>query len=179
MRVYAKDKVRGKLIDLNTNKPIARAIWFDTETGEYEAFRLDPHSPDGILRIDGVPQKYQNRTRLHFVPAIKVEPVLKEEKPYQSKRKRKGAVPIGVNPLLEDFYPCQHYGCTRTANWLVGDEIELNPILVNGTWWSRGQTVEIRAYCAFHYEPPKLLDHKGDVVKIFEDAGGVRPQWHS
>jgi hypothetical protein len=93
---------------------------------------------------------------------------------------------IGVSPI-DPFMvrPCDN-GCGREASWSVGDEVSTTPVL--GTLprqyggpprpvlFLRGATVARRWYCSWCYQPPRLLDAKGEVIEVREEAGGCRPQ---
>lgn len=180
MRLYAKDGVRGKLIDLDTGKPVPKVVWFDTETGEFQAYQT---GADGqILRdAQGDYLVYLARGRLRFFPedkprAVRLpcpdpEPVTKPPR-RTSKDERLDAWMLGI-------LPCSHYACTRTAEWAVSDEEPAAPQIVDRMAYTQATIVNRRFFCAFHYKPPRLLDHKGEVVEEFAEAGGVRPQWHS
>jgi hypothetical protein len=84
-----------------------------------------------------------------------------------------------LNPLL-DRKCCN---CSRLATYAVADEVAVSPQV--GLWggrkalFSRGYTAGRRWYCEFCYRPPRILDARGEVVEELEEAGGVRPQWHS
>lgn len=70
MRIDSRtSNIRGMLFDLDANKPIRKAIWFDIESGEFEAYRTDE---DGNIVYpdfaDGKPLTYTGKTRLHFYP---------------------------------------------------------------------------------------------------------------
>lgn len=99
-----------------------------------------------------------------------------------------------VNPLL-DRKCCQ---CSRLASWSVSDEVAVTPQMTAGSLmpvgrnqqgklvfrkgkvlYDRGYTVGRRYFCSWHYRPPRLLDSKGELVSTWDEAGGVRPQWHS
>lgn len=200
MLLTAKSGVRGIWSDLSSGKVIRKVIWGDLASGEYEAFRIDGNG-DICYDDEKRPIRYRGKARLHFTPTIninaRITPPPAQDVPNpafaprnaananvaqlnggRSKRERANRVPV---PLFD--LPCQHYGCVRPAAWLVSDEVELPPEVgsIRGRKYlfPRARTVAIRRYCAFHFEPPRLLDGKGKVIEVFEAAGGVRPQWHS
>ena len=80
-------------------------------------------------------------------------------------------------------YPCQHKGCSSWAEYQVSDEVPATPavtkpVTVKGfktSLWDRAAVVGRRFYCSFHFQPPRILDAKGEIVKELEEAGGVRP----
>lgn len=81
------------------------------------------------------------------------------------------------SPLLE--HRCEK--CSRYATISVSDEVEVSPVIckvritngaatsdVNGPYkvaYERGQTVDRRFYCQWCYEPPRLLDPRGEIIK--------------
>jgi hypothetical protein len=103
-------------------------------------------------------------------------------------RAREQGRTVGVKPLgpgeLMAVRPCDN-GCGREATWSVGDEVSVTP--VPGTLprqhggpprpvlFLRGATVARRWYCSWCYQPPRLLDARGEVVEVREEAGGCRP----
>lgn len=85
-----------------------------------------------------------------------------------------------TSPLLDR--PCEHKGCGRLAEWQVGDEVEGTPApgtpshpgLGRYRLFDRAVLVEQHWYCSFHYQPPRLLDPRGEVIHDL-DVGAVRP----
>ncbi len=64
--------------------------------------------------------------------------------------------------------------CSALAVWSVSDEMEVTPAIGRNPYkrWGRGKvvfdrakTVGIRFYCERHYQPPRLLDSKGEIIK--------------
>lgn len=88
-----------------------------------------------------------------------------------------------TTPLLA--HRCAHYGCGRLATWSVGDEVDVSPIagpLPNASklWdkakkavYARGATVGRRFYCDSHFEPPRLLDPRGERIQDIDNV--LRP----
>lgn len=174
----AKDGVRGKLIDLDTGKEIPKVIWFNDADGTFEAFRVD-QSGEVARAPDGAPLVWWGRGNLKFVQLLAARAVQAgalqspKQKILPPARKRQKHEHLRL-PLLDA--DCQHYACLRPAEYAVSDEVELPPLLARGKRWARAKTVAVRYYCAFHYVPPRVLDDKGEVVSVWEEAGGVRPQ---
>lgn len=176
-RIYAKDGVRGTLIDLITRKPIRVPVWFDQETGEYEAFRLD--AVGKILHENGKPVRYRGKTKLQFIPSYTDnQKFIEKVAPDKFVGTPKSVIPITKR---EKLYPllqlrCEAYGCDRIAAWSVSDEVPSSPVVQGNRKYETGITIARRYYCSWHYQPPRLLDAKGDVISVDEDACGVRPQ---
>lgn len=88
-----------------------------------------------------------------------------------------------TTPLLH--CRCAHYGCGLLATWSVGDEVDASPVVGNlpnasRMWgrakkalYTRGATVGRRYYCSKHFQPPRLLDPRGEVIADFDNV--VRP----
>lgn len=178
MIIKAKDGIRGVLIDVETNQVIRKVISADLETGIFEAYQV---SPDGEIKTDGrgdyLTYRARARCGLKFIPTKNILSGRKveETKPPHLKRPHKKAVRVGALFGGE----CEHYACSRTPEWAVSDEVTLPPVQVGKRRFGQARVVDVHLYCAFHYQPPRLLDDKGEEIKKFEDAGGVRPQWHS
>jgi hypothetical protein len=180
MILHAREhKVRGVVLNLDTNEPVRLVRWIDFDTGDFEAFRA---GPDGqILRVNGKPVSYRSQARLKFIPsgnAYEPPPAPPEPLPVStptlpSKRGRRNARRLPV-PLFD--FLCDHPGCDRVAAWLTSDEEALPPQVEGSRRFSRARTVAVHAWCSFHYQPPRLLDAKGEVISIWDEAGGVRPQ---
>ncbi len=63
--------------------------------------------------------------------------------------------------------------CSALACWSVSDEMEVTPAVGRNPYkrwgkgkvlFDRGKTVGIRFYCSKHYQPPRLLDAKGEII---------------
>lgn len=178
MIIHSKDRVRGTLIDLTSKKVIPKAIWFDDETGEYEAFRLDPSGK--IATENGVPLRYKGKSKLRFVPSSNTNQKFMEK---VAPEKMQDTVNLGKRIVKREaiLFPCakmrcQHYGCDRIAAWSVSDEEHRPPIVINGRCYEQAATLRERYYCSWHYVPPKLYDAKGELIEVDNEAGGVRPQ---
>lgn len=171
MLLRASDGIRGLVINQDTGNPIRKVIWANLQTGDFEAFRTDA---EGRIIADdfGRHLKYRGKCRLKFIPAKTLSSSSKQEEeqlplhPKVTQKIKKITVP------LFDL-PCDYKGCHRIAEWMVSDEVELPPIKNNGRLYSRARTVDRRVYCSWHYKPPRLLDHKGEMIKEYENV--VRP----
>lgn len=175
MIISSKDGIRGVLFNKRSGTVIPKAIWFDTDTGDYEAFRLDSNQQDGIRRDEkGTPIRYRGRTELKFIQGETLR--TKEESPISvsgngAKRFSSGErLPVPIFSCK-----CQHSNCNRIAEWLVSDEIEIEPEVVNGRKYSRAKTVGMRYYCSWHYQGPRILDEKGEIIEQIEEIT-ARPQ---
>lgn len=153
---------------------------------------------DGSTRM--VPVLYRGRARLKFVSgqaAVLRPPALATPGPLPARlpsvrRDRELALqsePGAGKPLFTRHHKvqvpifsdrCDHTACNRVADWAVSDEVALSPVKgADGRWYSRAQIVRVRYYCAQHYRAPALVTEKGEIIKVYEECGGVRPQWHS
>jgi hypothetical protein len=169
------DGVKGRLLDLDTGKVIPHVIWFNDRDGTFEAHRVDDRGRPARDPKTGDWLIWWGQGRLRFILARDVVTPPKPKPPVVVARARLEAA------LWHE--ECDRAGCGRRAEWQVSDEVDLPPVqrLVRGrlVQFARGKTVRTRHYCSKHYEPPRLLDARGEVMETFEDAGGVRPQWHS
>lgn len=173
MILRAGDGLRGSLVDLDTGRPIPRAYWADTETGEYEAFRT---GPDGrVLRdASGALLTHRGKGRLAFVPRPRPPADSKPEDLLAADRETLRRFRRVTGPLLTER--CEHPGCTRLAGWAVTDEVPLAPVVRNGRRFARAAVVGRRCYCSWHYRGPRELDARGELVREDDEAGGARPQ---
>ncbi len=171
--------IRGKLWDLDTGKVIPRVVWFDDATGTFEAYRVDGNGDIRCDPEDGAPLVWLGRGNLKFIQeptATLVSTPRLPEGCWEQGQKVVTRVKherLSV-PLLDA--DCEHYACLLPAEYSVGDEIPMPPVFSKGKWWGRGRMVNVRYYCAKHYEPPRIVDARGEVVSVCEEAGGVRPQ---
>ena len=197
MYLHAQSGYRGKLYDLDTGQEIKCPIWANTDTGMFEAYQVNEQGK--IKRdINGDYLTYKGKARLHFVPREekKAVPILKlgahqcilckspltlpgEELCPFCKDKDKGRKKFSVKRLSNPLLDCPCQTCHNLAEWQVSDEVEVSPVRQGKFLFDRGAVVGQRFYCSKCYSGPRLLDEKGEVIKVFEDAGGVRPQWHS
>src|SRR5579885_3284833 len=68
MILDSKSGLRGMLVNRDTGQPIRYARWADTETGCYEAFRINPEEARA-RGINPATLLYRGRARLEFIPA--------------------------------------------------------------------------------------------------------------
>jgi len=206
MKLYAARGHRGTVTDLDTGRPVGGIIWADIEQGTLEAYRLDgdgkPVRDASGRRLtyvaqgrfsyrphDTVTRKSPKQSATHCVKCRSPLTLAGDELcPLCNARDRGYKTltrPERVVPLLGRH--CQHKGCSRTANWAVSDEVPVScqkhKHASNGRtpgtsslFFSRGMTVRRRYFCDFHFQPPRILDAKGEVVEELEEAHGVRPQ---
>lgn len=148
MIIDARQGDRGLLEDLAAGVVIRRARWANLETGEFEA-----RTSDGRL--------YGGRTRLRWTPI---------RTPCGGPP---GPIPHATAPTAGVYVftnrPCEHYGCVRRAEWKVADEAPLSPETDAGVSYERAQTIGVRYYCSWHYQPPRLLI-EGDVAKVYDEV---------
>lgn len=199
MRLYASQGIRGTLVDLETGLSVPKVIWYDTDKGELEAYKTD--RAGGILQdINGDYLTYRARGSFKFLPFVKE--VAKTRKvqlgasscsvcssqltlPGSELCPRCNAVDkhytnqfhiqsVDSQSLLSPD-GCEHPGCNRVATWQVSDEVEVSPSKQGRLVYERGATVGRHGYCAAHWSPARLLDAKGEVIKEYHEAGGVRP----
>jgi hypothetical protein len=198
MRLHATQGFRGRLIDLETGRAVPRVLWFDPEQGEIEAYAVDEQ---GRYRSDGNGNllTYRARGRFIFLPGKPTGQGPKKTVHLGAPRCAKCRSPLTLlgddlcapcraldrnqkNRMkverMDEFLlrrPCDYRGCSRAASWSVADEVEVTPQQRGRALYARGATVGRRFYCTFHYQPPRLLDARGEVVQVDEEAGGVRP----
>lgn len=195
MIYHAQQGFRGKVVDLDTGRVVPKVIWFDDVRGELEAYQVG--SDGKVLRheIDGDYLTYKVRGRFEWLPEVAkcttkivmgapqcarcnslltlpgddLCPVCRAKDRGQ---RNKMVVERLTVPLLD--VQCEE--CSRQAEWSVGDEVEVTPQLRKRWLYVRGQTVGRRYYCSFHFQPPRLLDAKGEVIEDLGDER-LRPQY--
>jgi hypothetical protein len=183
MLLHVRDGIRGTIIDCETGRRVPKPIWLDTETGTCEFYQVDAA---GRIKTDAAGNYLTTlaRGRFKFIPRAPTVPAVTPAPPVSpppamraETRRRLRTSPLNT-PLL--CQRCDHYACDRVAEWQTSDEVTLPPQVAGGRRYERGKVIEVRFWCDFHFEAPRLMDHTGrEVVKVFEDAGGCRPQWHS
>jgi hypothetical protein len=179
--LQAKDGLRGKLLDLDDNKEISGIKWVKfhshkaawTEQGEqcvegngtFEAYQLDR---------DGKPRRNDQGDYLTWWANARLRWIPREQQfrnltpPPKTQRHRR------MEALILDRR-CMHYGCIRLAEWMTGDEVELPAQVTHGKRWTRAQTVNVRFWCPTHFQGPRLLDSRGEVVHVWEDGCNCHP----
>jgi hypothetical protein len=201
MLFHVEHGFRGRVWDLDLNKHVPKVISLDTERGELEAYQTDAA---GQIKqdVNGNYLTYRARGRFKFIPengkparivmgapacALCQSPLTIPGSDLCAfcNAKDKGVKNFKVErltPLLNR--PCEK--CSNLAEWSVSDEVTATPQLVISTYpginrrgkvlFERATTVRQRFYCSRHYVAPRLLDARGEVIEVFKDAGGVRPQ---
>ena len=153
MRVPVKG-LHGKLWDREENQEILAPIWFDEDSGLFEAYQVNPF---GRIKVNG------NGDRLTWLGKGKIKWI--PTKPREVLRR------------IEIGQKCMN--CTRDAKWEVGDETPMRPAQRGQKFFEVGRLVGKRYYCDWCYKGPRILDAKGEVMQTLEDGLGVRPGWHS
>jgi hypothetical protein len=190
----------GVVTDLDTGLPVRKVIRVNPEKGLVEAFKI---GPDGaILRVGGVPQRYKARGRFK-VEVVRRVPHSKtplmgapecrcgsrmtlpgDDLCHVCRAKEQGRV-IRVEPVSGLATSCQcDNNCGRPATWSVSDETAVTPVIGDypqpggppvKVAYLRAALVQRWWYCSWCYRPPRILDARGEVMSVIEDAGGVRP----
>jgi hypothetical protein len=190
MRFHAQQGYRGEVIDWETGNIVPKVLWLDLDTGELEAYQLDPHG-NILTDSNGNLLTYQARGNFRFfprefrekkLPAAAALACVKCTSPLTlpgeelcprcflaDRGKPLRDPPVG-SPLRR---PCEV--CEEPASWCVADEVPVSPVLHRGFLFSRGATIGRRYYCVRHWQPPRILDARGEVMEVEEAAGGVRP----
>jgi len=146
---------KGKLWDLETGEEILRPIEWDEVRGLFTAYQVTAF---GRIKTNAAGE----RLTYTAIGKIKWEPA-------KIKLTHRRVSHWGAKCML----------CTRDANWSVGDETPLPPVPHRGKLYLQARTVAVRYYCDFHYKAPRILDASGEIMETIDEAGGVRPQWHS
>ncbi len=195
MMLHANSGFRGTVIDLDTGQRVQKVVWLDMDKGLLEALQVDKQGrpvADGQGNFLTVHQ----RGRFRFVPALRSafhgnlgaplcarcgDPLTLPGdelcfgcSAYDRGEKELMHVEKLTSPVLDQY--CGHPGCARLASWSVADEVIVSPLLAERRLWERGATVGRRWYCSWHYQPPKIVDARGEVVEELVEAGGVRPE---
>lgn len=151
MRIHAKG-LRGKLWDLETGQEILHPIWFDEADGYCQCFQTNAF---GRIMRDRLGDKltWLLQGKFRWVPEVTT------------------ITPSGLGRkcLL----------CSREAEYSVGDETPTQPVSQGGILFATGRLTGRRHYCSRHYQAPRIVDEKGEIMQVWDDAGGVRPQWDS
>lgn len=169
MIINAKSGARGELYDLLTGKEIIKPFWANLETGEYKSYKC---GVDGkVLRDENKkPIIIVGRTKLFWkLVGSNLEIPREPTESLNNKKKHTKITPtFGRN--------CEHYGCIRLAEFAVGDEELIDPEEKDGVKYEKGKIIKRSYYCSWHYQPPKMFDHKGELISTWDEAGGVRPE---
>ena len=182
MRIEASSGVRGVLFRADTRTPVRFVRWYDAESGEFEAFRMDPE----IARARGIPLRsllYRGRCRLEFVPAQPLDPKpagrIAPSTPLDEIRREvlKGGE-LKVRPIvwLPGQRPpeCEERLCHRPAEWAVSVEQLVEPERgEDGNLYERAVMVAAHCFCSWHFRNPRQLSTRG---VEYELEVKVRPQ---
>lgn len=152
MKIWSKN-IRGKIWDLDTGEEILHPIWFDEAAGLFEKYATTAFGRR--VKVPGGYKTEKYKGRIKFVP---------QDAPRATR-------------VLEIGRKCET--CTRDATWQVADETPLPPVRKRGKIMGRGKLTGLRFYCDFHYQGPRIVDAKGEIMAVIEDGYGVRPQGHS
>lgn len=201
MRLYASGGARGTVTDLDTGFPVPHVIWVDVEAGEVQAYEVDPAGRP-VKDAAGDYLWYRGRGRFSFTPqkAVQVkkptaEGAAKCERcpsrltlpgddlcPACRARERGQRHRMRVDQLTTPLLDVKCCGCSRAAQYAVSDEVEASPQagafnLFGGrrVLFGRAATVGRRYYCSWCFQPPRLLDARGEVIGDIEDS--LRPQY--
>jgi hypothetical protein len=72
MLLHAESGFRGKVIDLDTGKPVPKVIWLDTERGELEAYKTTSEGKY-IRGLNGEFITYKARGNFRYIPSNSVD----------------------------------------------------------------------------------------------------------
>lgn len=159
-----------QVADLDEGRIVPHVIWLDVDSNMLCAFEVK----GGRIQLDAQGRKriYTAIGRFKYTAAER-KPLpkvahLKPDAPVLRRRERIRA------PLLT--VRCDAKGCSRVAAWSTIDEVAMPYERINGFNYTRALMVDRRFWCDFCYQPPRVLDAKGEVVSTDHEAGGVRPQ---
>jgi len=198
VRLYAKQGFRGRILDLDTGRLVPKVLWFDADAGELEAFAVDDR---GALRHDhnGNFLTVRLKGRFRFLPRSEGDSSTLGKKMRlgapqcqqcgssltlladdlcpacrAAQRRQKNPMKVERMPEFLLCQPCAHPGCDQPAVWSVADEVEVTPQQAQGMFFTRAAVVGRRFYCTRHWQPPRILDDRGEVIEELAE-GGVRP----
>jgi hypothetical protein len=161
MRLDSHSGLRGVLVNADTARPIRWAIWADTDTGEYEAFRADPQIAER-LGIDLASIRYRGQARLRFIPA-RVSPRLKPTDARDAADSMREAKLLWAKPIIMlPGQECDERYCHALASWQTAMERVIEPIVgADGQAYKRSIVTEIRNWCPKHYRWPQRVSLRG------------------
>lgn len=184
MRLDAKTSgVRGTFRRADNGQPVRWVRWYDDQTQEWEAFRVDPQ----LAKQRGIPLAtllYRGRCPLVFTPTNPVEakPLGRQASSTPLEEIRREVLKGGevkAEPIL--FVPgmptpeCEEPLCHRPAVWSVAVEQLVEPERgADGKLYERAVTVAAACFCDRHYRNPRQISERGVENEIVVTA---RPQW--
>lgn len=205
MILRACQGIRGRVFDLDTNEEVLYVIELDvdptTHFGTLEAYYSDKNGKKKV--VDGQIMTYRAKGRFKFVPtpaqkspkivmgALKCAKCSNEltlqgdDLCVRCRAKERGQKnKMVAKPIATPLFDCKCEKCSRVATWCVSDEVEATPQIAKGKFknrfgnvlYDRAATVGRRFYCQWCYQPPRLLDDKGEIVKDLDDEI-IRPQY--
>ena len=171
MIVHSSSGIRGDLFDESVFPPrkIRWARWYDTETGEYEAFRIDPRDAKRLgIKLSGM--VYRGKGKLRFVKHhVEAERTIDYQPSLPSSFQRKGR-----RCVIDPQRKCEHKDCYRLAEWVTGDDKLTTPAEVNGRRYETGEIIREHYWCSFHYQMPRQIYQDGSSDPIDVQCG--RPE---
>ena len=181
MILSAKDGLRGTFLRAGSRQPLRFVRWYDDQTHEWEAFRVNPD----MAKARGINLQsilYRGRCRLEFIPAVAAgtQGRVAPSTPLDEIRAEvlKGGE-LKVKPIV--WVPgtrppeCEERFCHRPAEWSVAVERIVEPERgPEGTLFERAVVVACAAWCSRHYRNPRQISERGVESEI---EVGARPQW--
>lgn len=168
MRLDSRSGLRGTFRRADTKQPVRFVRWYDDQTHEFEAFRIDPQEAKA-RGINPAALLYRGRAVLEFIPAQPLEKKptgrIAPSTPLDEIRpevlRGRTVTPILIIPG-QKRPECDEPKCHREADWSVADEQLVEPERgPDGKLYERAVTVGIRRYCAWHYRNPTQFSVRG------------------
>lgn len=204
MWLTAEDFV-GTVTDLDTGNRVRNVAAVNVEEGLLERFRTDGagRTVRDAATDEPIRDLYRGRFRADLRPREKAKkrgPILGANECVRCASKlvlprddlcavcraREQGRDIRVEPVTNvlDERPCDG-GCGRSATWSVSDRTAVSPVRgkfprIDGSladvWFARGALIARWWYCSWCYRPPRVLDARGEVMTVNDEAGGCRPK---
>lgn len=198
MLLTAESGLRGRVFDLDTGRRVPKVIELNTETGYLRAYRVvvqdDRHPEREVIctNADGEQEWYEAHGRFRFVPTNNsITPPVRvvlgaavcsccrspltlpgdDLCPPCRARERGQRNRFLVERLTTPLFNCRCLVCSRLATWSVADEVDVTPARQGQYLYERGMIVGRRYYCDVHYQPARLLDDRGEVIRELRYAG--------
>lgn len=177
MRIDSHTGVRGKLYaDLGKGlQYIPCVVWYDLEEKEFLAYRVGPlwkpFTPGAgkyIVRVDGEKQTWGHKgCDMRFVAddvqsRIALNEMVRKAEPVKVVHRARITLP---DPRRR----CEGYACDRPVAWYTLEERTEPPAVIGGQKYDCASFVRTRYWCSFCYEPPLILDSKGEVVQVYDE----------